>query len=426
VRRRGRPGNERLRFLVRVHTDGRNNAEVDWLPLTDAKLTIGRESGASLFTLDDPEASRRHADVEYVRDSDVHRLRDLASRNNTFLDGQKIDVEYLQHGSVIRIGGSLLIYAELSLSEGVPPFRPEGVASLARLQAETLVDIAAPSELPILIHGPTGAGKELLAHRAHDKSGRPGSLVAINCSTFTKELIGSELFGHTSGAFSGAASSRSGLFLSASHGTIFLDEIAELPLEQQPALLRVLQEGRVRPLGSDREVVVDVRVVAASHQRLAELEARGSFRSDLHARLAGFAVDLPGLSARREEILGLFAAFLGPNAPPLLSDAAEAILLYEWPHNVRELKHTAERLKLLSKNHDAIDLGLLPSAIRRHAIELVNPDDEAPSKAQLESLLRDHQGNVAQVARALGCHRQQVYRWLQRHELDATTFRSSD
>jgi transcriptional regulator of acetoin/glycerol metabolism len=188
----------------------------------------------------------------------------------------------------------------------------------------------------------------------------------------------------------------------------------------------VLQEGRVRPIGSDREISVDVRIVAASHQRLSDLEARGAFRADLHARLAGFSVDLPGLAERREELLGLFSSFLGAGAPALASDAAEAMLLYEWPHNIRELKHAADRMKLLARGREAIDLGLLPANIRRHARDLLAPEDDAPSKAQLESLLRDHQGNVAQVARALGRHRQQVYRWLQRYDLDATAYRAPE
>lgn len=423
MRRRGRDSGRRLRFLVRVHTDGKSGSDVDWYPLAEAKLTIGREGGVSTVALDDPEASRKHVELEYVRDSDVFRARDLQSRNGTFLDGQKIELEYLQPGSVLRVGGSLFVFAELVVDEGVPDLRPEGVISLARARAEALIDLAATSELPILIHGPTGAGKELLASRAHEQSGRSGPLITVNCSTFTRELIGSELFGHTAGAFSGAATARAGLFVAANGGTIFLDEIAELPLEQQPALLRVLQEGKVRPIGADREIRIDVRVVTASHQKLADLEAKNLFRADLHARLAGFSVDLPGLSARREELLGLFTTFLGKTAPPLLSDAAEALLLYSWPHNIRELKHLAERLKLLARGKEAIELGLLPSSIRTHVREASSPEDEVPSRVQLEALLRDHRGNVAQVARALGRHRQQVYRWLEKHQLDATSFR---
>src|SRR5262249_15507655 len=157
--------------------------------------------------------------------------------------GRKVTSDYLQHGSVLRIGGSLLVYAEIAPAEGVGPMTPENVQSLARLQAEAMADLVAPSVLPVLVTGATGAGKEVLSQRIHKKSKRSGPLVPVNCSTFTRELIGSELFGHVSGAFSGATSNRSGLFVAADRGTLFLDEIAELPLEQQPALLRRRHEG---------------------------------------------------------------------------------------------------------------------------------------------------------------------------------------
>jgi transcriptional regulator of acetoin/glycerol metabolism len=425
VRRRSRAEGNRLRFLTWVHAEDRE-VTPEWWPLAESKVVIGREPGKSGLLLDDPQASRKHAELELVPESEAYRIKDLGSRNRTFVDGHRVDSDYLQPGAVIRIGGSLIVYSEITLNEGIPPFIPSVGNSLARAHAEAVADVAAPTSLPVLVMGPTGAGKELLARRIHEKSERGGPLVPVNCSVFSRDLLGSELFGHVTGAFSGASANRSGLFVSANNGTLFLDEIAELPLEMQPALLRVLQEGKVRPIGSDKEVSVDVRLVAATHQRLDQLKVKGTFRSDLYARLAGLMIDLPGLASRREEILSLFASFLGPGLPPLTSEAAEALLMYEWPENVRELKHCAERVKLFSKNLDRIDVGVLPAEIQKNLGEAASSEDEAPTKEQLERLLADHEGNVAQVARALGKHRQQLYRWLRRYDLDPTKYRASE
>jgi transcriptional regulator of acetoin/glycerol metabolism len=424
VRGRRTEGPKRIRFVARVFTEGRPLKEVEWHPLESERVTIGREAAPQTIVIDDPEASRRHAEIEYVKESDVHRIRDLGSRNQSYLDGRKVASDYLQHGSVLRIGGSLFVYAEISPVDGVGSLSPRGVQSLMRLHAEAMADLVADSALPVLVTGPTGVGKELLSQRIHEKSKRSGSLVPVNCSTFTRELIGSELFGHVSGAFSGATSNRSGLFAAADRGTLFLDEVAEMPLEQQPALLRALQEGKVRPIGSDREVDVDVRVVAATHQDLSGLVEKGVFRRDLYARLAGFTIELGGLDKRREEILGLFDTFLDPSTPPLTADAAEALLLYHWPRNIRELKHVAERLNVFSKNLELIDVSALPAEMRRIVREADRDEEDAPSKDRLEALLREHDGNVAQVARAVGKHRQQLYRWLQKHGLDPSKYRS--
>jgi transcriptional regulator of acetoin/glycerol metabolism len=423
VRRRTDDRGTRVRVLAQVHAEGDAKDEVVPHPLGDDRVIIGREGGVGRIAIEDPEASRKHAEIEWVPDAQTYRLKDLKSRNQTFLDGRIVESDYLQPGSVIRIGGTLFVYTEVTLAKGAAPIELEPGSSLERMHAEAQADLAAPTALSILISGPTGAGKEMLADRVHKKSGRKGPLVPVNCATFNRELLGSELFGHVAGAFSGAHSARNGLFAAANGGTLFLDEIAELPLDQQPALLRALQEGKIRPVGSDRELSVDVRVVAASHQKLEALAARDAFRSDLYARLAGFTIDLPGLTRRREEILALFRKFLGDRAPPLASDVAETLLLYDWPRNVRELKHAAERVKLVAGSADRVDAAALPREIKVGGPSNAENDDEAPSKAELERLLAEHDGNVAQVARALGKHRQQLYRWIKRHELDPASYR---
>jgi DNA-binding NtrC family response regulator len=326
---------------------------------------------------------------------------------------------------VFRLGSSILTYQDLDHVPGrpVPKLESLGDTSFVRGLAEAAADLAAKSSLPIMVLGPTGAGKEIMAHRIHEHSARSGPLVVANCATFSREMVGSELFGHVAGAFTGAKTARSGLFAAADKGTLFLDEIAELPLELQAVLLRVLQEQRFRPLGSDQEIGVDVRIISATHQ---PLDGKGvGFRADLYARLAGFVVDLPGLAERRDEILALFTRFVGGAA--ISSQAAEALLLHDWPLNVRELKHAAEHAKLFSKGAP-IEIGHLPPAFlaKKEAPPpkpVSEASEEAPTIDALKSLLVTHQGSVAEVAKALGKHRNQVYRWLKRHKLDPDTFR---
>jgi DNA-binding NtrC family response regulator len=387
--------------------------------LERGRVVLGREPPSGGIAIEDDEVSRQHGALQRVPASNVYRIEDLGSRNGVFLDGRKIESDYLAPGSVIRIGGTLLVYEEVAAIPGEDlELRAGGSLALAR--AERFADLAAPTRTPVLILGPTGAGKERLAARVHAASRRSGQCVVVNCATLNRELLGSELFGHVKGAFSGAESSRNGLFLEASGGTLFLDEIAELPLDQQPALLRVLQEGRVRPVGSDRETPVDVRIVAATHQDLRSLDRDGRFRSDLYARLAGLTIELPGLAERRSEILPLFRGFFGPGSPPLSLKAAEVLLAYEWPRNIRELMHLAGQLALFGRL-EKIERSALPKEMMESA-----PEGErgAPSRERIEQLLAEHGGNVAEVARALGTHRQQVYRWLRQFKLDAKSFRA--
>lgn len=406
----------RVRRLSLVYPERRSIA----LEIGQPKMVLGREpEGPVPVFLDDAQASRSHASVEYVEGGDLFRIRDLDSKNGTFVGGDRIDEpEYLRSGAVVRIGETLLVYSEV-----VPRTAFDaGGPSLAFAHAQALADMAAPTDVSLLLTGPTGAGKEVLARRIHEVSGRRGRFVAVNCATFNRELVGSELFGHKRGAFSGASSDRQGLFVEANGGTLFLDEVAELPLDQQPILLRALQEKMIRPVGADQDVSVDVRVLAATHRRLDELEAAGEFREDLSARLAEVTIEVPGLADRREEILPLFSEFLGSNTP-LTLEAAEALLLYDWPKNVRQLRSAATGAKMFAANAEAIGLPLLPTAIQEATRARASATDTRPTKEQLEALLENHGGNVARIARAIGKERAQIYRWLRMHGLDAKRYR---
>ncbi|MCK6547782.1 sigma 54-interacting transcriptional regulator [Myxococcota bacterium] len=440
-------GSERARYLVHVYRAGDEHPEPTRHRLTGRGLVLGRRPGPGGVELHDTAVSREHAELVHDRASDTYRVVDRDSRNGTFVGGLRVQSRELAHGAVIRVGSSLFVFVDVALPTGLVLDELPPGAAIARLVAEASADLAAPTELPILVLGPTGAGKEVLAQRIHEKSRRKGALVAVNCATLSRDLVAAELFGHTAGAFSGAAKARSGLFVAADGGTLMLDEIAELPLDQQASLLRAIQERRVRPVGADHEVPVDVRIVAATHQSLERMERAGQFRADLHARLAGFVVELPGLAARREEILPLFRAFVAEPSKRLTRDAAEALLLHPWPHNVRELKHAAERARLLAASTAEIDVAQLPPALVRRgapgpadtfddrpptppaappAPEALAPRDVEPTKDELVAMLVEHGGNVAEICRRTGRHRQQVYRWLKRHGLELESFRRDD
>ena len=391
--------------------------------LRGARFVIGRKLGFAEPHLDDQKMSREHCAVEPVQGHDVLSIEDLGSKNGTYLDGRRIEREYLEPGSVLRMGDTLVLYGELvDPREGGPALAPPPSLSLARAYVEALADSIAPKPLPVLLTGPTGAGKEVLARRIHENSGRPGPMVCVNCASFHRELLGSELFGHVAGAFSGAHRDRAGLFSAAEHGTLFLDEIGDLSLDQQPALLRVLQEGRVRPLGSDSEHAVDVRVVSATNLDLEALADRGAYRPDLIARLAQIRLDLPPLSRRREEIIALWTSCI---ATPLSTEAAEALLLFSWLRNVREVQSTAEEARLLSGDRATIELEHLPERVRSPGPTVDSQCHGPPDRDVLIESLSEHRGNVAEVARALGQTRQTVYRWMSVYRLSPDRFRKS-
>jgi transcriptional regulator with GAF, ATPase, and Fis domain len=307
-----------------------------------------------------------------------------------------------------------------------------------------ILERVAPSSVPTLLLGETGTGKEVFARRLHALSRRPGAFVAVNCGALPGELIEAELFGARRGAFSGAVSERPGLVRAAAGGTLFLDEVGDLPLPSQAALLRVLQEKEVVPVGGTEPVAVDFRLVAATHRDLDAMVKRGSYRADLRARLAGVTLTLPPLRERRED-LGLllrgFAADQG-RIVRLSVPAARMLLSALFPGNVRELQRAVEgALARAAGTGDPTGPVVLEP---EHFPDLAQPsgDDEdedggtddaldpPPGSApddelgrQLLALLQEHKGNVSAVARVLGKKRMQVYRWVTRYGLDPERFR---
>ena len=249
---------------------------------------------------------------------------------------------------------------ENSLSRSVKPRDPSTAGlvgeSTAIRQVLNVIERVAPTSSTLLLQGETGTGKELIARALHQRSGRKGQFVAVNCGAIPSELLDSELFGHIRGAFTGAHMSRSGLFVCADNGTMFLDEIGELPLPMQANLLRVLEERRVRPVGGNQERAVNCRVIAASNTPLDARVRDGTFREDLHFRLNVLPIHVPALRERVEDIPLLvthFMRLLGPElgAPPMPVSRTEVERLqdYHWPGNVRELRNLVERALLLGK-----------------------------------------------------------------------------
>ncbi|MBJ7223848.1 MULTISPECIES: two-component system response regulator GlrR [unclassified Brenneria] len=292
--------------------------------------------------------------------------------------------------------------------------------------------MVAQSDVSVLINGQSGTGKEVLAQAIHAASPRAKkAFIAINCGALPEPLLESELFGHAKGAFTGAVSSREGLFQAAEGGTLFLDEIGDMPLSLQVKLLRVLQERKVRPLGSNRDLDIDVRIISATHRDLPKAMEKGEFREDLYYRLNVVNMKLPALHERAEDIpllanhlLRESAARHKPFVRTFSTDAMKRLMTASWPGNVRQLVNVIEQCVALTSapviSEALVEQALegentaLPTFVEaRHQFEL----------NYLRKLLQIAKGNVTQAARMAGRNRTEFYKLLGRHELDANDFK---
>lgn len=287
---------------------------------------------------------------------------------------------------------------------------------------------AALATCPVLVIGETGTGKELVARSVHALSKRSGGpFVALNCATLPAEMIESELFGHTHGAFTGAVRSHSGLFRAANNGVLFLDEIGAMPIELQSRLLRAMEVGAVRAVGSVEEQPVDVRIVAATNANLTDSVKDGTFRADLLIRLQAFTIELPPLRARGDDIIALarhfVARFSGNGAPPELDSTATRVLRrYQWPGNVRELENSIQAA-LVAAGPGPISTEHLPKRVRENGsmpgVDLgTQPLDlNALERLHIQRVLQEVRGNRSLAARRLGIDRVTLYRKLKRFRL---------
>ena len=413
--------------------------------LTSVVLGRGPErraerSGTELTVrVPDKWMSSRHARIEPSFGRWV--LTDTESKNGTIVDGHTTKRAVLTDGSLIELGHTLFIFFErmsidadapglLELSPNEGPFGFTTLMPSWSVELQRLRQIAS-SEIPMLIEGESGSGKEVLARAIHGQSGRGGAFVPVNCGALPDNLVESELFGYKKGAFSGAQQDHDGLVRAANGGTLFLDEIGDLPASSQAALLRVLQEREVMPVGGTRAVPIDLRVVAATHRDLDDMVAEGSFRHDLFARLAGFRVTVPTLAERRTDLgilIGALHARLFPaDHPGFDIDAARLLLRYPWPLNVRELEQALATAQVLAGN-EAIRAEHLPDTVRTGRPPgaprpVVLNENDQKVRDQVVAALREHQGNVSAVARALDKDRKQIQRWIKRFGLDPGSYR---
>ena len=292
--------------------------------------------------------------------------------------------------------------------------------------------MVAQSDVSVLINGQSGTGKEIVAQAIHNASPRRDKpFVAINCGALPEQLLESELFGHARGAFTGAVSNREGLFQAAEGGTLFLDEIGDMPVALQVKLLRVLQERKVRPLGSNRDIDIDVRIISATHRDLPKAMARGEFREDLFYRLNVVNLKIPPLAERTEDIPLLANHLLRQSADrhkPFVrafsTDAMKRLMAAKWPGNVRQLVNVIEQCVALTSSP------VISDALVEQALEGENTAlptfVEARNQFELNylrKLLQITKGNVTHAARMAGRNRTEFYKLLSRHELDANDFK---
>lgn len=334
------------------------------------------------------------------------RIEQVIASVERYLAGQKIQREnFVLRRQVEHITGESGIVGKCDL-----------IKSICQV-----IKRVAPMPSTVLLEGESGTGKELAARAIHEWSGRSGSFVPVNCGAMSAELLESELFGHVKGAFTGAQQAREGLFSYANGGTLFLDEIGEMPFPMQVHLLRILEERTVRPVGSNREVAVDVRIIAATNRDLAEQVQNGNFREDLYYRLNVLSIRMPSLKERTNDIPTLARHFahtisidLGIESAALEETEFARLQKYDWPGNVRELKNVIERSLLLNMPPSQCLAGAADMDIVEEFAS-VNDDPllESVEKRHILQILEQENGNKSAAARLLGISRKTLERKVQ-------------
>lgn len=313
-------------------------------PLSSPLLILGSDSSCGLC-IKDPTVNARHARIESR--GDVWTIRDLHSTQGVFVNDTRVNDAPLADLDRIRLGEAVLLFC----------IGEEGKNSMTsknenwNLQLERLPAVSS-TDFPVLMIGPSGSGKEVIAKAIHQASRRrAGPYVTINCSAMSESLIESELFGHVRGSFTGATHDRKGAFETARGGTLFLDEIGDLPLSLQPKLLRAIENKEIRPVGSDRLIETDVRILAATHKDLNSMVAKGKFREDLYWRLNVCMIKPPALQNRMEDFTEFVYYFCKQMRVRLSHGAIEQLRTHDWPGNIRELKNVIARAAAYFPGH---------------------------------------------------------------------------
>jgi transcriptional regulator with PAS, ATPase and Fis domain len=414
------------RFLLTV-VEGPGAGTV-WDSVSDA-CSIGSHPSNDV-SLDDPTVSRFHCEIRVGPKG--ARVKDLDSTNGIILDGVQVAEGYLRGGSLLRLGRAVVRFDFSSDNNRLPVSERTRFGSLVGVSVPmrmcfALLERAASKDVTVLLEGETGTGKSQAAQAIHQESARRDKpFLTVDCGAIPPDLLESELFGHEKGAFTGAAQRRIGAFEEAHGGTVFLDEMGELPAELQPKLLRVLEAREIRRVGTNTYVPVDVRIIAATNRDLrAEVNA-GRFRSDLFFRLAVLRISLPPVRQRPEDLKLLVEQILvslgaDPEGTQALRSPGFIARLEQaaWPGNVRELRNYLERCLVFE---DTLALSDVTPAGSRLEVDPKVPYAEARRLAlddferrYLRALLELHQGKVSQAATGADMDRVYLYRLLRRH-----------
>ena len=417
-----------LRLEVVKGADKKKRADLDL-----DRIVIGTHERCD-FVLSEPTASRQHCEILLVDRG--YAIRDLESTNGTFIDDVRVREVVVDRETKLRIGDATIRLLPLDTTVEIPlstqaSFGPLVGSSAAMRRVFEQLRKVAPSEATVLITGESGTGKDVAARAVHEGSPRAnGPFVVVDCGSLPANLIESELFGHVRGAFTGAVRDRAGAFESAAGGTVFLDEVGELPLELQTRLLGVLERRVVTPLGGTATKKIDVRVIAATNRDLRMMIGRGGFREDLFFRLAVVTVVMPPLRQRRDDVKLYVERFLdeiGARGTFKLDEPTLAKLAAQpWPGNVRELRNLVERAAALGD--EAIDAVAERS---EHALPAIAADVDVGvpfktakqalvddfERAYCETLLAAHGNNITRAARAAELDRVYLLRVLDKYGL---------
>jgi DNA-binding NtrC family response regulator len=397
-------------------------------------LVVGAHASCDLVLVD-PQVSRRHAELA-IADGGV-RVKDLGSTNGTWWQGSRINEVVVPPGATVQFGATPVRIAGAEAPTIAPSERTRfgemAGTSVAMRELFAVLELAAASEATILVEGESGTGKELAARAIHAESARAaGPLVVVDCSAIGETLIDSHLFGHVKGAFTGADRDRKGAFVEASGGTVFLDELGELPLAVQARLLRALEAQTVQPVGADRPVRFDARVVAATHRNLAAMVEKKDFRFDLFYRLAVVHVALPPLRDRLDDLPALIETFYaarGLEPGPIDGDNLGRLRRHVWPGNVRELRNVLDRAWALSGPNPAFRALRLwvesgPAAAFGEVVDTALPFKDAKERwndhferRYVAGVWAAHTGNISRAAEQAGLSRRHFRELLYKHSL---------
>lgn len=389
------------------------------------QFMIGREISNDIV-LNDNFSSRSHAMIKHRPDG--FYLEDLNSQNGSFVNGVRIKEIQLQEGDQIRLGStSFLFSSNNEVQDKNLELKSYNLEWNKQLQKLPMI---ANSQENVLLQGESGAGKEIISRKIHDLSPRRDrAFVTLNCSNFNSNLIESDLFGHQKGSYTDAKEDRKGAFLLANGGTLLLDEIGDMPLNLQAKLLRVLENREVKPLGSDNNISVDVRVIAASHKDLKELIAEGKFRLDLYYRLNIIKYTIPALRNRKEDITPLLFQFSKEYRVHFLQEAVIDIQNHNWPGNIRELKNFVRRAAAIFP-HLPIGRDELSQLIDfgSENISLSGEDNDLPpvkrmEKKLIENALAQARGNQRLAAKNLGMPKSTFHDKVKKYEIDSKSYR---